>query len=227
MIFPIGDDQVRGGHTPYFSYLFILINTVVFIYEINIPSYQLNSFIAEFGVTPGKLTEGEGWYTLITSIFLHGGWAHFLGNMLFLWVFADNIESSVGSFRFLIFYLLGGVLASMAHIFFNQGSLIPTIGASGAISAVMGAYLVMFPGSKIKVIVIFFFLAFRLPAFVFLGIWIAQQLLSGFASVGMSAAGGGVAWWAHIGGFAFGLLWGVLNRRFVPLRGELEVEEYR
>jgi membrane associated rhomboid family serine protease len=160
-------------------------------------------------------------------MFLHGSWAHFLGNMLFLWVFADNIEASVGSVRFTFFYLLGGILASLAHIYFNLGSLVPTIGASGAISAVMGAYLVMFPGSKIKVIVIFFFLTFRLPAFIFLGFWIGQQLLSGFASVGMSAAGGGVAWWAHIGGFAFGLLWGLLNRKWTPLRGELEAEEYR
>jgi membrane associated rhomboid family serine protease len=138
--------------------------------------------------------------------------------MLFLWVFADNIEATVGNLSFLIFYTLGGLAAHAAHIYFNWESDIPTIGASGAISAVMGAYLVMFPTSRVKVLFLIF--PFRIHAFIFLGLWIFQQLNSGFASLDIQTAEtAGVAWWAHIGGFIFGILAGLYYRMTGRMHG--------
>jgi len=224
MIFPIGDDQVKGGHFPLFSYGFILLNIAVFVFQVNLPPGQLNAFIFDFGSIPAETTHGEDLYTLVTSMFLHGGWMHLIGNMLFLWVFADNIEATIGNFRFLIFYLLGGLAAHLAHIYFNWDSTIPTVGASGAISAVLGAYLVMFPTSRVKLLFIVF--PFRMPAFLFLGLWIWQQWISGTAALDIATAeNAGVAWWAHIGGFAFGLLAGFYYRvRFKG--GPQEVHDY-
>ncbi len=168
----------------------------------------------EFATVPAEILSGSNFHTIITSMFLHGGWMHLVSNMLFLWVFADNIEATIGNFNFVLFYFFGGIAASLAHIFFNTQSLIPTVGASGAISAVLGAYLVMFPRSKIKTFFLFLFV--NIPAVVFLGIWIVQQTLNGVSTIGtQNIAGGGVAWWAHIGGFAFGFLVGYyLKRRF-------------
>ncbi|MBK8702769.1 MAG: rhomboid family intramembrane serine protease [Saprospiraceae bacterium] len=211
MIFPIGDDQVKGGHYPLFSYSLIALNVAIFLFQVNMPPSALQAFVYDYGAIPYETVRGQDLPTLLTSMFLHGGWMHLIGNMLFLWVFADNIESSIGSFRFLAFYLLGGLMAHAAHIYFNWNSQIPTVGASGAISAVMGAYLVMFPVSRIKVL--FFFFTFRVPALLFLGFWIWQQWLSGTATLDVSTAeGSGVAWWAHIGGFAFGLAAGLYYR---------------
>lgn len=212
MIFPIGDDQVKGGHFPLFSYAFILFNVGIFIFQFTLPLDLQEAFIYKYGSIPEEIVNGEDWFTLFTSMFLHGGWMHLIGNMLFLWVFADNIEATIGSFRFLIFYFLGGLAAHAAHIYFNWGSGIVTVGASGAISAVMGAYLVMFPTSKVKIwaFIIFFF---RVPAILFLGIWIWQQSVSGMASLEVATAEtAGVAWWAHIGGFAFGVIAGIYYR---------------
>lgn len=215
MIFPIGDDQVKGGHFPLFSYSFIAINVLVFIFQASLPQGQLEAFIFDYGSIPVETVRGQDLLTLLTSMFLHGGWMHLIGNMLFLWVFADNIESTVGSARFVIFYLLGGFAAHAAHIYFNWNSEIPTVGASGAISAVMGAYLVMFPVSKVKVL--FFLFTFRVPALLFLGFWIWQQWLNGAASLNVpTAESSGVAWWAHIGGFAFGILAGLYFRISKP-----------
>ncbi|MEM9887022.1 MAG: rhomboid family intramembrane serine protease [Bacteroidota bacterium] len=224
MIFPIGDDQVRGGTFPLFSYAFIALNVAVFVYELQLMSNgSFDQFIFEFGAIPSEITQGQDLPTLFTSMFLHGGWGHIIGNMLFLWVFADNIEAVVGNGRFLIFYLLGGLAAHAAHIYFNFNSEIPTVGASGAISAVMGAYIVMFPTSKIRVLILFFVV--KIPAFIFLGFWIFQQVNSGFASLSQLAEEAGVAWWAHIGGFVFGVLAGI----FFKTRGFTEkalVREY-
>jgi len=147
MIFPIGDDQVKGGYFPAFSYFFIFLNVAVFLFQVSMPEGQLNSFVDHFGSIPVEITHGEDWYTLITSMFLHGSWMHLIGNMLFLWVFADNIEATIGNLNFLLFYILGGLAAAAGHIYFNWNSPVPTIGASGAISAVMGTYLVLFPNS--------------------------------------------------------------------------------
>ncbi|HMQ49003.1 MAG TPA: rhomboid family intramembrane serine protease [Saprospiraceae bacterium] len=212
MLFPIGDDQVKGGTYPLFSYAFIVLNAVVFWQQLSQP----DAWIYEFGAIPVEIMQGKDTITLITSMFLHGGWMHLIGNMLFLWVFADNIEATIGNVRFVIFYLLGGLAAHAAHIYFNSGSSIPTVGASGAISAVMGAYLIMFPASRVKVW--FFFFTFRVPALLFLGFWIWQQWMSGMASLDVATAeSSGVAWWAHIGGFVFGVVAGFYYRmRFSP-----------
>jgi membrane associated rhomboid family serine protease len=148
--------------------------------------------------------------TLITSMFLHGGLMHLLGNMLFLWVLGDNVEDALGHRRYVVFYLVCGVLAALAHAAMEPGSTIPMVGASGAISGVMGAYLVLHPKARIKVLVSYFIV--WLPAFVVLGVWIVFQVISAGAAAG--GAGGGVAWWAHIGGFLAGmLLCGLFSRR--------------
>jgi len=211
MFLPIGDDNIKGGHYPLFSYSLIVLNVLVFIYEASMGPEALEQFIYQYGAVPAEIERGQYLYTLFTSMFLHGGIMHLVGNMLFLWIFADNIEATIGNFRFLIFYLLGGLAAHAAHLYFNPGSEIPTVGASGAISAVMGAYLVMFPRSQIKVLVLVFFV--RISAFIFLGLWIAQQVMAGTAELQVETAqSSGVAYWAHIGGFAFGVLMGFYYR---------------
>lgn len=200
MIFPVGDDQVQGGAKPIFTYLFLVMNIVVFLYQFMLGQAN-NGFVMEYGSIPLEIMSGQDYFTLFTSMFLHGGWMHLIMNMLFLWVFADNIEATIGNVPFVVFYIVGGLAASFAHILFNTGSSIPCIGASGAISAVLGAYLVMFPKSKVKVLVIYFFNTIHISAIWFLGFWFAQQFFSVFTT---SSTGGGVAWWAHIGGFVFG-----------------------
>ena len=225
MIFPIGDDQVKGGSFPIFSYLFIAFNIGAFIFELTLSEAQLHAFVLEFGIIPAEITSGKEYADLLTSMFLHGGWMHLIGNMLFLWVFGDNIEAIVGNVQYVLFYMLGGLAASAAHIFFHPADVVPTIGASGAISAILGAYLVMFPRSQIKVLVIYLFSSFRMAAIYFLGLWIVQQLFSGIAA--LSGVGGqvtgGVAWWAHIGGFAFGVLAGLYfkNRYSIEQRTDI------
>ena len=213
MIFPIGDDQVEGGHKPIISYSLIVINVIVFMLQVSLPQAQLQAFIFQYGSIPQEIISGDDYFTIITSMFLHGGWMHLIGNMLFLWIFADNIEAIIGNFRFLIFYFAGGVAASVVHILFNLQSEIPAVGASGAISAVLGAYLIMFPRSKVKILVVYFFSSFKVSAYLFLGLWIVQQLISGIFSLGIeSSESTGVAWWAHIGGFAFGVMSGLFFR---------------
>ena len=215
MIFPIGDDQVRGGYAPIFSYLFIVLNVLVFFYQVTLSQNELTGFVMEYGALPIEIMNGQDQFTLLTSMFLHGGWMHLIGNMLFLWVFADNIEASIGSIKFLIFYVLGGIAAAFGHIYFNVDSSVPTIGASGAISAVLGAYIVMYPTSRVKVLV-FFFSSFRIAAIFFLGFWIVQQVISGVGALNPEGDGAGVAWWAHIGGFAFGVIAGLFFRATTP-----------
>ncbi len=211
MFFPIGDDQVKGGHRPFITYLLLAINVAVFIWQQQQPAQEMEAVLQLYGAVPVEIVHGERFYSLFTSIFLHGSWMHLLGNMLFLWIFGDNIEATIGSGRFLLFYLLGAMAAHLGHIWFYAGSTLPVVGASGAIAAIMGAYFVMFPGSRI--VVWFFFLTFRVSAFVFLGLWIFQQWINGQEALLLANSGGaGVAWWAHIGGFAFGLPMGVLYR---------------
>ena len=211
MIFPIGDDQVKGGYKPFFAYGFIALNVIAFAVQLMDPSGEL--YTSQYGSIPADVSWGKNYYTLFSSMFMHGGFMHLAGNMLFLWVFGDNIEATIGNFKFLIFYLAGGLAASFAHIIIDPGSTIPCVGASGAISAVMGAYLVMFPKSQIKMFVIFYFRSFKIAAFIFLGFWIITQLLSGIGALPMftneGVDGGGVAYWAHIGGFIFGVLAGL------------------
>ena len=214
MFFPVGDTQVQGGYKPIVAYSFLVINILIFLFQFSLGT-GANQFLMTYGSIPAEITSGQDYYTLITSMFLHGGWMHLIGNMLFLWVFGDNIEATIGSVKFFIFYIFGGLAASGAHIFFNWDSNIPCVGASGAIAAVLGAYLVMFPKSKIKILVVILFRNFEVPAIAFLGLWFGQQLLSGVGEIGNTADTSGVAWWAHIGGFVFGVAFGFLFKGMI------------
>lgn len=214
MIFPIGDQNVEGGHKPYVTYTLMGLNIIVFLFQSGLQMNDYQAFIHAFGVVPTEILNGNNLLSLFTSTFLHGSFAHLFGNMLFLWVFADNIEAVAGHGRFLVYYLAGGIIAGLIHVAFNLTSPIPAIGASGAISAVLGTYFIFFPRSEIRVLILFFFRSVYVPALFFLGIWIAMQLYSGVGSLSAAGlTGSGVAWWAHIGGFFFGVLYGLGNKR--------------
>jgi membrane associated rhomboid family serine protease len=186
--------------------MIILVNVVVFLYEVSLDPYSRNHLLTTYGMIPDRLEPS----TLFTSMFLHGGWMHLIGNMWFLWIFGDNIEDVLGHGKFLALYLGCGLAAALAHLVFNPESRIPTVGASGAIAGVMGAYLMKFPHSRILTLVpIFLFLTtVELPAFFILVYWFVIQLFSGVGSVAYSQAtnGGGVAWFAHVGGFVAGVV---------------------
>jgi membrane associated rhomboid family serine protease len=214
-MFPIGDDDVRGAGPALSTWGLLIANVLVFLFEASLSTGALENFVVQYGVIPREIVNGIDWQTLVTSMFLHGGWLHLIGNMLFLWVFSNNIEAVMGTPLHLLFYLAGGLAASLAHIFSDPTSGIPSVGASGAIAAILGAYLVLFPQSRVRLLV---FLGYsmgvtRASAVAFLGLWAVMQLFSGVASLGVpTAQAEGVAWWAHIGGFAFGLVVGWLLR---------------
>ncbi len=210
MFFPIGDINVKNGVKPIVTPILIVVNVVVFVWMFTMPPAMLQRFVGHFGCVPSRVLVFENLPSLFTSMFLHGGWMHIIGNMLFLWVFADNIEATIGRWRFLFFYLAGGLFATLAHVFFNPTSMIPCVGASGAIAACLGAYLVMYPNSKIKVLFILFLARFQVSAVWFLGIWIVQQFADGIGTLNASTSEtSGVAYWAHIGGFVFGAIAGL------------------
>ncbi|HGJ65698.1 TPA: rhomboid family intramembrane serine protease [bacterium] len=207
-------DTIQSRSTPIMTVSLIIANAAAFIFQLSL-GQNLNDFITVYGFVPSKffhlISKGNilaGLFPLFTSIFLHGGWFHIIGNMWYLWIFGDNVEDRVGHFRFVIFYILCGVSAGLIHGFTSPNSGIPTIGASGAIAGVMGAYFVLYPRAKIWTLVpIFFFVQFiEIPAFFFLGFWILMQFFMGTFSLGIGSMQGGVAWWAHIGGFATGAL---------------------
>lgn len=208
---PIRDTQ-RTRIFPVMNWLLIIVNVFAFMLEYFLPTNLSDQFIATFALTPASISLSHplSLLTFITHIFLHGSWYHLISNMWFLMIFGDNIEERLGSLRYLAFYLLGGISAGLLQYFFSPTLSLPTLGASGAIAAVMGAYLVLFPASRVVTFIpIFFFGGFiRLPAIVYLGIWFVMQIFSGFSSfvLGSGTAAGGVAWWAHIGGFLFGML---------------------
>lgn len=219
MFFPIGDTQVQQGTKPFIAYIIIALNVLVYLYEFYLGEPRLSEFVNQYGTIPVEITHGKDYYTIFTSMFLHGGWMHLIGNMLFLWVFADNIEATVGYTQFLIFYLAGGIAASLTHTLLNSESTVPCVGASGAIAACLGAYVVMFPQSKIKILFLLFFSIFYVNAIYFLGFWIVQQLVSGIGSLSVATADtSGVAYWAHIGGFAFGLLAGLYFKKKTTIK---------
>ena len=210
---PIGDDNDVGGGMPLANWAFIALNLLAFMVELSQPSGQLQSFITAWGVVPREYSTGHDiapliplpfWSTLVTSMFLHGGWAHIGGNMLFLWIFGDNLERLMGSARYVVFYLVCGVAAGLAHIAFNSASGIPSVGASGAISGVLGGYMLLFPRNRVRVMTRGGITA--VPAWVMLGLWIVMQLVSGFGSISRTEQTDGVAYMAHIGGFAAGLV---------------------
>jgi len=207
---PLRDD-IPSNKRPVITYTLVAINVLVFLYEMSL-GRGVQGFIMSYGVIPQNIINGSDFYTLLTSMFMHGGFWHILGNMLFLWIFGDNVEDALGKFWFIIMYFLAGIGGSVAYILVSQSSSVPTIGASGAISGVLGAYLVLYPRARILAIVpIIFFIRFiMLPAYVFLGIWIFLQLILG---VGSTAGGAGVAYFAHIGGFIIGIVFGLIFKR--------------
>lgn len=211
---PLDDDRLRNQPFPWMTMLLVLANVLVFLLEVAMGP-QLEEFVNRWGAIPMEILAGRGLITLVTSTFLHGGWVHLFSNMVFLRVFGDNIEAVLGPLGYLFFYLIGGAVAALAHALAMPTSTVPSVGASGAIAAVMGAYLVMFPRARVRVLLVlgFFITTTRVSAVAFLGVWALTQLLNGVASLSVQTAQtAGVAYWAHIGGFAFGFIVGLLFR---------------
>lgn len=209
---PIGDD-VRGERFPFFTYTLIGVNVLVFLFQMSLSPESLQALVLRWGMTPRAIAAASAdprvLSTLLTSLFLHGGWFHLIGNMLYLWIFGNNVEDRAGHAGFLLFYLLCGVAASLAEVFLKPGSSIPTIGASGAIAGVLGAYFLLYPKAKVVLLVpvfLFFFFTVQVPAVVVLGLWFVMQIFSGVSTLGVSTDSGGVAYWAHAGGFVAGML---------------------
>jgi len=215
-LIPIRDLDARRTGTPVVTILLIAANAVMFFFELSL-GQRLETFVMSAAFVPARITEGgltlddlgTGLQSGLLSMFLHGGWAHFLGNMLFLWIFGDNVEDRLGHFRYLVFYLLAGYAATLAHLWASPSSAVPAIGASGAISGVLGAYLFLHPNARIQTLIFFGFFArfIYVPAWVFLPIWFLIQFFSGITSLRVAdPQAGGVAFFAHIGGFVAGPL---------------------
>jgi membrane associated rhomboid family serine protease len=215
-VFPVSD-VIPSKTTPVVTVGLIVINALVFLYELQLSQPELQLFAEIFGVVPAYFT----WPTVITSMFLHDGWMHIIGNMLYLWIFGDNVEDRLGHLGYLVFYLASGTVAALGQVAVNRDSVIPMIGASGAIAGVMGAYFVLYPHSRVLTVVflVFFLDMIEIPAIFFLGIWFVKELFSGVGSLG-TRTNGGVAVWAHVVGFAAGALVGVFWRAREAARGE-------
>src|SRR3972149_3100891 len=207
-MFPLYD-TVRSHRFPAINLILIVINALAFLYEIQMNPSALKEFIFEWGLIPARLLSdpSTAWSTVFTSMFLHGGWFHIINNMLVLFVFGDNVEARMGGIRYLIFYLLCGVAAVLLQTYVLPSSDVPMIGASGAVAGVLGAYLILFPHSRIAslVPVLFIFTIIEIPAVIFLLFWFVSQLYSGLFAI-QGGGGSGIAWWAHIGGFLFGII---------------------
>ena len=205
-MFPIGDENAGTIIKPIVNWTLIGLCVAVFIYQVSLSPRALEALFFQYGVIPAELTAGENYLSVLTSMFLHGGFGHLFGNMVFLYVFGDNIEDAMGHISYLLFYLLCGIAAALTQVFLNPDSTIPMIGASGAISGVMGAYIVLFPRGNVRAIV--FYAVMLVPAWIMIGVWFALQLFSGFSTLGGPDVGG-TAFWAHVGGFVAGtiLVW--------------------
>jgi membrane associated rhomboid family serine protease len=225
-VFPLYDENPTRI-TPYLTYGLIGMNVLVFLHQLSLSSGQLEQFFQLYAVVPQQLTTefSREWTTLFTSQFLHGNLWHLLSNMLFLWIFGNNIEERLGHVKYLIFYLTCGALAALCQWFIGMNSSIPSLGASGAIAGVLGAYIIRFPHTRILTLVFlgFFVTTIRVPSMILIGLFVIQNLISGVASLqtaaNMSVETGGVAYWAHIGGFVFGLI-------LAPLFGLFRRDEY-
>jgi membrane associated rhomboid family serine protease len=207
-MFPLYD-TARSRTFPVANLALIFINALAFLYELQLGEPALKSFIFEWGLTPAHVLSDPNneWRTIFSSMFLHGGWFHIINNMWVLFIFGDNVEARMGGFKYLVFYLLSGTAAGLLQAYILPSSQVPMIGASGAVAGVLGAYLILFPNSRIASLVpiLFIFTIIEIPAFIFLIFWFVSQLYSGlFAIQGGGASG--IAWWAHIGGFLFGLI---------------------
>ena len=216
MLFPYKDDNPRIL-VPYVTYVIISINVLIFVFQLNmgmVSSAAEIEFIYRFGFIPANFSI----ITVFTSMFLHGGISHIMGNMWFLWVFGDNVEGVLGHVKFAVFYIICGLAATMSQLFVDPSSTIPMVGASGAIAGVLGMYMIRFPHARVHVFafIIIFFTTFRIPAMFVLGFWFFNQLTNGLGSLGFDTTGG-VAWFAHIGGFISGVM---LNQAFKHIRLE-------
>ncbi len=229
-------DILPRRNPPVITWSIILVNILIFFYELLLPFSEREVFFRTWGFVPAKFFNdyfeillGVPWYqkylASITHLFIHGGWLHLIGNMWTLWIFGDNVEDRLGPFKFLFFYLGCGFLATLTHAFIYSDSVIPVVGASGAISAVMGAYFMMYPFSRILVLIPIFFvpLFFEVPAFLYLGYWFLIQFYSGLFSLVLPESFGGIAWFAHIGGFTYGAL---LYRFLYKRRPRFYKDEY-
>ena len=217
-MFPLYDESFPSRKLPYITIFLILLNVFIFIFTYLSPNFE--EMVFEYGAVPKRILEGEGVLTLISSMFLHGGFLHLIGNMWFLWLFGDNVEQNLGKIKFLIFYLLCGILAGFFHIFLVsvEESMLPVIGASGAISGVLGGYLILYPKNKIRAFFMLYFrpIIFSVPAYFYIGIWFLYQ----FLSVGVPSP---VAYFAHIGGFIAGMILVLFLRRKIIRKSYSEI----
>jgi membrane associated rhomboid family serine protease len=243
-VIPIGDEDTSGRPgIPYVNVAIIAINVVVFLYQLLDPNFTNGYSAVPAEISSGKdivgqfqlvapdgtsvvIDEAPGpspiWLTLLTSTFMHGGWLHIGGNMLFLFIFGDNIEKAYGHVKYLVFYLICGIIAGLAHVLSQPDSIIPSLGASGAISGVMAAYLVLFPTNRVKVLLTLGVVLLRpimVPAIFMIGVWALLQFVNGLGAIAVSEQTSGVAYWAHIGGFVAGLVITLLGKPFLE-RGE-------
>jgi membrane associated rhomboid family serine protease len=226
-------DMMPRRSVPVVTLLLIAVNLIVFVHQLSLPPAQAEAFVRMYGLVPAKIqlawaghhySLADALIPVFTCMFLHGGWLHIIGNMWFLWIFGANVEDRLGAIGYLFFYLVCGIASGLMQVIFSWGSHLPSIGASGAISGILGAYLVFFPSSRILTLVPLFIIWFtwQIPALVFIGLWFVIQFLSGVGSLSDPRAArlGGVAWWAHIGGFLTGVLLAriikPLDRRPVP-----------
>lgn len=220
-MFPL-QDLNPTRRLPIFTYILIGINVLVFLWEISLPAQELERQFFNLAVVPSRIAGSpfavESFLDIIRSMFLHGGWDHIIGNMLYLYLFGDNIEDRFGAIWYLLLYFLCGFIASYAQVYIDPTSQIPNIGASGAIAGVLGAYLVLYPGVKVRGLILLggFGRLTELPAYIVLGFWFVLQLINGFASLGAASYGGGVAFFAHIGGFVGGVVLAFVFKFVVP-----------
>ena len=226
-MFPLSD-VIPSRTTPFVTMTLIALNAVAFLFELTLPEYELQLFVQSFGVVPAHFD----WGSVVTSLFLHGGWLHFLGNMLYLWIFGDNVEDRLGHGLYIVFYLFCGAAAALGQAAIQPYSLVPMIGASGAIAGVMGAYFVLYPQSRVltAVIIVFYLDIIEIPAIFFLGIWFMMQFFSGVGSLGADAAEGGIAFGAHVVGFIAGAVLGLVRRgseRKPPQRWDDDEGQFR
>jgi membrane associated rhomboid family serine protease len=220
-VIPLKDMTPRRS-VPFVTLILIAVNVAVFVHQISLPPKAAEAFIQTYALVPARIsyaligrhyTLQEALLPLFTCMFLHAGFLHIIGNMWFLWIFGANVEDDFGPVPYLFFYLACGIVSSVTQAAFSWGSHVPSLGASGAISGVLGAYIIRFPRSRILTLVTLFIIFFmaRIPAVIFIGLWFLVQFLSGIGSLGVASAGG-VAWWAHIGGFLFGMLLARMGR---------------
>jgi membrane associated rhomboid family serine protease len=236
-MFPIGDENAGQRRRPVVVQFLLIANTLIFLYELLLSDAKLAQFFDKWAATPAYISDGNHLYTLLTCAFLHGGWLHLGGNMLFLWVFGDNIEDVLGHVGFALFYCLCAIAGSGLQVLFNTGSYTPLVGASGAISGVLAAYIWLFPRGRVRTVflIVFIPIVVLLPAWLIIGFWAVMQFLNGFASLSVSTAQtDGVAYLAHVGGFLAGslLVWVFRDpvaqqRQLAARRAHRNFERYR